>query len=439
MHETPCKYLRVFVGRCKYLQGEVMKILKGHLKLVGLFVISALLYPCGTGFVFAQPPETRRRVRPPAPPPLPVVTWDELQPQIGGPTLITLHAKEMSAFDVVDELNRQMPIKMRIDAPYWDWQKKPRNLTADYEAQPFWDVLFDIEEKMKMRFYKGNEEELILSPYVANHASISRSGPGVFELLRGDFSRTTLNYAIFHLDITKPSESLTYDLRIYLDPKLRHLGDAKIQLKEAIDDKGQSLRKDNWLNPPHDGVLFDTKIQLQPLATRGQKLQRLRGTYHGVLALQQTEWEVPDILNARNVEKIFGDEMRVELQEIKKVGGDYQATLTWSQTGKEKPNKMSTGHFLTDFGNIYDNLRLVDANGNDLIRGDIQRPTLDFRQAEDKKTENKRTDTLIFVFHPSYKSDASQNSGTPVKLLLRYNFDWRELVVPFEFKDIPLP
>lgn len=413
------------------------------------YFLTAIVYAFSAQLASAQPNEpsvVKPKVAAPQPapppqlPPMPLVTWEQLQQKIGGPTLITLHAKKMSGLDVIDELNRQSPIEIRV-AQRALWQKREmenrvQTLTADYEAQPFWDVMLDIQKQMGLSVESFTPEKITLSPFALGDGLISRSGPCVFELSNGQFFRSVR----YDRPADEPGEALNLLSKIYLDPKLRRLGEVVVKVDEATDDQGQSLLADQTRYRHSAGTLVRANLVLKPLATRGTKLRVLRGTYHGAVAFQSLQWEVPDVMKARGVEKIFdengvrdGDDVRLELQEVRQIGDEYHVLLAWSQSGRDKQRRMamSTGDYVSPSSNIYDDLRLVDASGHDLVR----REFIGLSSGD----EQTNIHTITVVFQPRQSSDENERTGVPAKLLLRYDFDWRELIVPFEFTDIPLP
>lgn len=113
--------------------------------------------------------------------------------------------------------------------------------------------------------------------------------------------------------------------------------------------------------------------------------------------------------------------------------GAYNVQLVISQS---EPEKIHLYHFadgrITSFPTALPaQFRVVDAQGRELTEGPLQ-----------TKIEGDQQTPILALTLPFYSNpdgESVKHSGPPDKLIFRYNTDWRELVVPFEFKDVPLP
>ena len=148
------------------------------------FILSALLSLCLAPVVTssvltarAQPPEAAKTEdeikKAQEPETLPLVTWDELKKQLGGSTLITLHAKEMSIIDAIESLNKQSPVPVKIENQQYLEQQNKKTLTADYDAQPFWLVARDIAEKVGIGLQNYGGQSVTFTPWSGQNNGIT--------------------------------------------------------------------------------------------------------------------------------------------------------------------------------------------------------------------------------------------------------------------------
>ena len=382
----------------------------------------------------ALPPEEKDKV-----PALPLVTWDEVEAQIGGATLITLHADKMPALQVFAALDAQTPFKVSALNPS-DWpHRAPNEMSASYDAQPFWWVARDVAQKLESKVF-GDAYTGVSFLEKGGEASglDARSGPTVFTIFKAFYHRGMRLGETEKPDTAGQgslNESLMLEGKVYLDPKLVFPQNAMaIHVDEARDENGQSLigKADTALSSSRNTIV-DFKLYLKPPAQRGGTLKSLRGQFHGVVPFGSLHWEVPDALHSAAVEKVFpqkagADAVRVEWQPVKKVGEDYQVSIFISQNGALAfgNQRLSTGQNVWLTVSLYDNLKMIDDKNRSLNRSDVK--------VQSGGDEQTRITNFTATFRP-------QNSATfpNAKLVLDYYFDWREVVVPFEFENIALP
>lgn len=417
----------------------------GALCLLGVFSVE----------VRAQPPAPAiQQALPPAEAPfLPIITWDELQRQIGGPSLVTLHARTMPALQALDELVKQTPVPARVQSRS-SWQGDDQTLlSGDYERQPYWRAVRDIGEKLDARAYSYGGRNLMfvqsfgLGSDAEQEGFVVESGPAILTLLNAEYS-SKMRLKLENGDApTAADKNLNLSGRIYLDPKLAVLERGlAIHLEEASDERGASL----LLNPNEEtsaevvastyGVPGKLILPLKPPARQGGKLAQLRGSLHGAVASKSQVWEVDDVLNVKNVAQVFeldGKPERYELQEAKADGVErYRVRIVVSQPGvfDRQSARLSTGKelFLTSSNAISYNLRLIDSDGREMWRQGAGAE----RNTEEGNKENPLT-VITAIFGRGEGETAPV--GKPAKLLLTLPYDWRELIVPFSFQNIPLP
>lgn len=385
----------------------------------------------------AQPPQAtileKKPTKAPELPTLPTITWEELSAQIGGPTLVTLSAKEMPGAEAIDALAAQVPFAIQLQNRE-RWKDTKKTLTADYQAQPFWLAALDLAHQLGGDFREYNNRGVTFTPDASQKRGVvSRSGPSLFTLKRATYLRSVVPGET----ADDADEALSLSCTLYTDPKLQwQNNNTFIEVEEASDEKNQSLLLDK-IQRINDNSIADFSLRLKPPATRGGKLQRLRGNFHGVVAAQSTNWEVPDVLKAKNVEKILktgATTTRLELQDVTAEEENYLVTMVISQSGDQAQRvvQLANGqrvYLRDDLGS--DKLSLLDDKDRELrVR------STKVQQSGDDQT---RITTLSVTFAPNRGGAESQHTTAPAKLIMRYSSAWRELIVPFAFENVALP
>lgn len=388
--------------------------------------------------VRAQPPE---RVAPPRPvngePFFPIVTWPEVEKQIGGATLVSLDAHEMPALQVFAALDAQTPFHVGpLNAS--DWQKRaPGDLNAAYRAQPFWWVARDVARKLHGRLHGDGSNAGLSFLYNEREKSgvDAYSDSTMFTITDASYRRVIALGAAESPDKNATGRDwLTLNGKIYLDPKLSVLnGSTAFHFDEAIDENGQSLLRKPDVEVTTGGTLIDFHVLLNPPARRGGMLKRLRGQFHCLVPFGWLRWEVPDALKVGAVEKIFpqpngADAVRVELQPVKKDDDNYFLSLFISQNGALPAwrGRLSTGQNIWVGGALYSGLQIIDDKSMSFNRVEV-----DMKVDGDEQTS-------ITNFNATFRPQNSAQEQN-ARLVLDYRFDWRELIVPFEFENIALP
>ncbi len=406
------------------------------------FYLSAALGLCLAPVLTAraQPPEAATKTPAEAqkarePETLPLVTWDELKKQLGGPTLVTLHVKEMPIGEVIDALNKQAPIPVTMqNRSYLEQQKKPP-LTLDYEAQPFWEVVRDIAQKAGIGVQSyGGQRGVTFTPWGDENAGIaSASGPAIFNLTSASYNR----YVGQGKANGGNNESLSLSCTLFADPKLQWQQQGlTVHLTEALDNNNQSLLPAQDADIYNQGVPLEMNMSLKAVDAKGGSLRSLRGTFHGAVAAVSENWEVADVLGAKNVEKTIAQgkaSTRLELQDVKPKGDGYQVTLVISSSGaaNRQQAKLSTGKQIWLGDNFSNKMRLVDSEGRDL--------QLREQNSDSGGDQETRIITYTATFYPNRNGGDEDKSDVPAKFIMRYDSDWRELIIPFAFKDVELP
>jgi hypothetical protein len=349
-----------------------------------------------------------------------LVTLEENR--LTGTSYITIHLKKASPKQVFAELARQANSEMRPNPPnLWDAKSWPA-VDIDIERQPFWVAMREICGKIGVSPQNnGMDRNMVIMDRNAagrmwGEAPVVVSGP--FLVVATYINRS--NY----VDLNQPQNigrQCNVQLMVYAEPKMRVLqGSYNAKIDEAIDDKGNSLVMSRSFvegMQPASGWVWNMSASLLPNPNTGDKIARLKGSGRFLIQTRSETVEIPDVINAREVSRDIGGR-RFKLKEVRKNGDAYVAHLTIFRAGWN-PNEWNTGV-------PHNTFRMVDARGVALMRinsgnnvgGDQMDITLQFQRQN---------------------WNGGENAGEPTKLICEVPVETREIVVPFEFKNLPLP
>ena len=198
---------------------------------------------------------------------LPLLTWEELQEKIGGPTLVSLHVEKMPILNIIEEMNRQAPVPVQAYNPTSaSWNSFAGKLfSANYDAQPLWSVARDLARQMKIGVSSSTEGVQFVPWGAESSALVTTSGPCVFTLTNVIRQRFLGEAA----DKAAPGETLQLNGHLYLDPKVpwqsRSLA---LLIEEAVDENEQSVLLDSDIDLSNYSHYIDLKLAVQPRASQ---------------------------------------------------------------------------------------------------------------------------------------------------------------------------
>jgi hypothetical protein len=364
-----------------------------------------------------------------------------------GPSLITIHAHDLEPLEVFADIARQAKSPLETAQPeLWRAGGSPTGrMTFNVDRQPFWSVLRELNRKYNVELVQWGEELRLTA--AGGGGTFPMRGPSV---VSGPFlivaSRVFRSQAI---DLSQPAENaqqpgtereFNVQLTALPEPKLRvRKSDAMARLTEAVDDHGNSLIPDH---PADEDAGFTTgpagtwafTARLQDAAQNpGRKIARLKGTVTTVLLTQFQTIELSDVLTAQNVERELGMSKLL----IKGVKKDEQnasiyhltatvtlPTLAGNETGEEWER-------LESMFNSGSDVRLLDARGKAY---GVQSRNVGGGQ------NNTMDVTIDFTRDTPQSGEGEANKlGDPSKLVLNIPTESKEVAVPFEFTDLPIP
>lgn len=346
--------------------------------------------------------------------------------RVTGPSMVTMHVKDGSPERALAELSRQgmyaIPT-MPENLFQQEHMNVPTKVTLDVDRQPFWVAMRQYCEKTGLRVNAmGGERKFVITM----GGDESLLGPvvysGPFMVVANSVTRTSsINLA----HDRAPARSLNLQITVFAEPKLNVMGhDYYPRLTEAVDDRGNSLlvpRQVMYSSMSQDvSMRWTLGAPLSIPENLGTRLVRLKGFCRVMMQTRSETWEVPNALTAGGAtqSKAIGGR-RYVVNELKAVGnGDaYQLKLTVVREG-------ARGEMWQQFGRGM-RVSLVDGDGKALAN----------RGWGQEGPEEKATYTYTF----SRGTDTGGQTGAAAKLVLEVPTEVKEVEVPFEFKDLPLP
>ena len=214
-----------------------------------------------------------------------------------------------------------------------------------------------------------------------------------------------------------------------VDPKLRVLRAAYTpEVMTAKDENGNSLirggfaRGEDYRSASWGATWsWDFSVPLVHAPETGKKIALLKGTLRFLVQEKSDVWEIPDIASVKNAERIIPIGKYI-VQELKKNGKEnYELKIAI----EHDRNIVTHQNMLTDWSGLQAAIRLVDAEG---------------RSYQTSGGGGGGGDgKLQYNLHFFARNDAGQTPGDPVKLIWEIPTSTKEMEVPFEFRDLPIP
>ena len=340
-----------------------------------------------------------------------------------GPTQITLHVKDADLRKVFEDISKQA--KVRIGFENQPWPQGLPTVSINVDRQPFWLVMKEICDKTGIGpypYYSQNRDTISLM----QGTNFGRY-PGVMNKC---FYITPIGCQRNHsIDFANPqgaSIHFSLQIAIYVDPKLRTLRSYQMAVDSIVDENGNSL-----YNGPRgtenasywNGGSFrrDMSVQLSYQPNQGKKIARLKGSTRFVVITKIERWELSDILTARNITKDVPFGKCIVKQVTKKSDQNYEI-----QVALENPPAMAAqAEVAGEHSTVQQSIRLEDANGRSW-----------YSQGGSGSSSNARRD---FTFTYYRQSSGRDGPGIPAKLVWEIPIETKDVSVPIDFRDLPLP
>ena len=342
------------------------------------------------------------------------------------PTPITLHLKDATPKQAIEQLSQQAKVEIAV-WPDWIWKQAQGNITIDADRQPFWVVLNQVCDQAGLSVQThGGSSKITIHSGRNNWSRRPRDVQGCFITTAENATRN------HHVDFGAPeniNSSFSLNLRVLVDPKLRVLRAAYTpEVMTAKDENGNSLirggfaRGEDYRSASWGATWsWDFSVPLVHAPETGKKIALLKGTLRFLVQEKSDVWEIPDIASVKNAERIIPIGKYI-VQELKKNGKEnYELKIAI----EHDRNIVTHQNMLTDWSGLQAAIRLVDAEG---------------RSYQTSGGGGGGGDgKLQYNLHFFARNDAGQTPGDPVKLIWEIPTSTKEMEVPFEFRDLPIP
>jgi hypothetical protein len=359
-----------------------------------------------------------------------------------GMTRLTLRLDDVPARDAVAEIARQARAPIPTDPPDLLTGKSSPAVSLRADRRPYWDLMQDLCRQTGLEVTLVTRQNREIGLGLARGTAewmdkpIALGGP---LLIRADHLERTSG---LHL---KPplaaSGDFSISLTVFAEPKLKVLDYSDVlKLEEAVDDQGNSLippdandlaaNVDTFGNG-RDGPTsrWGVSAGLHYPKNPGTKITRLRASVNCQVQTRAATLEAP-VAGARNVSRTV-EGLRVVIKSIDANRCEVSAFRDARDDAEWYAVRMQL--FAGD-------ARLVDASGRVVARA-AGAPD------SDEGADGQRVD-LRFRFTRDGVGDGSskeKEGPRPSAAAEAHRFVWeipvesRRLVVPFEFRDLPMP
>jgi len=359
------------------------------------------------------------------------------------------HLRDVTLSDALDQLQKQSGLQ--IDTTWMganpDLQKK---LSLDLETRSFDEafgaILQAADVKAYLQFYAPNRKPNLVFGEDAQYKDAPLSGTNGFPLRLTSID-SVLSKSVVINKTAAPNRSQSNNLSVTLvpvqAPQLPIIDSPRIRLTRADDDKGRSLLSKDAA--PTMGNFYSFRpqdpIKLLPPQADAQKIAHFEGVTTYVLYSKRETWEVPDVLNAKNVGHDFqngGQTLRALVQSVQKAGD--KLTVNIHINGPETNGAAAVPNPFLSFQQIVAAIRLTDAKGRALQPAGYG----------GHSSGNVYNINANFTLPPSQTPPAIGMDGKPmddetptfdgpIKLTFNVPTEFVQTQVPFSFHDLPLP
>jgi hypothetical protein len=357
------------------------------------------------------------------------ITADAAERLLGGATPITIHLRDATVQTVLNELTRQTGVKFTLTAPSARQQAMDAKVTIDVDRQPFWVATQSVLAQAKLRFSSMIDSNHIalavpdVYPREAMpvNAPLVTHGPVTIALSQVHAARGT-TVLLAQPEHPQTQNSLLVVGRFTMDPRLMLLNyPQSLHIEEAVDEKGNSLvagqrAQAAWANGSSNGG--ELKIGLDNPPNRGKTLARLKGTFVFTAATRWTHWEVPVTNQRDNIVKTIAmqqGDVTYTMRGVKPYDNLYELVLA-----------VNGPKFVTDRvgSTLTQQVRLEDAA----------------RHALPQRSSSGSLEGATYLLTEKFSNqNAADMVGEPTTVVVNLPTEIKNIEVPFEFTNLPLP
>jgi len=338
-------------------------------------------------------------------------------------TRFSLHLTDAHPQEVFGELARAAGVTLRTNPhDLWsghDWPK----LSIDLEDATFWTAMRDACGKANVTIQRiGADRDMALAigmPKLWAGYPCVEHGPFMIVLYRIN-RRHDVN-------LSAPEETrrvCTLGMGLLAEPKVWLLKVAQVaQIEQAVDENGLILPSQPI---PYSGRSdtpmawkWDMAAYLNTPPGTGERIARLKGNVRVTVRTKSESCQIDEIQTAHNVERTL-DGHKLLVKDVRRNNGE---TFTLSLSVNRDPAKKGGWGDI----NLASTFHMLDAAGRPLSRRNFGAGGGEGDQA-----------SLSLTFGRDDWA-GGEGAGEPVKLVWEIPTEAKELSIPFEFVDVPLP
>ena len=342
-----------------------------------------------------------------------------------GPSIVTIKGDDLSLRDVFRQVSQQCRVQLETYPPELLEQQRGAKVALDIDHLPFWDAMRLITEKTGFTLQQWDNTGVKLMQGGQHSEGVSQvSGAYLVSAIRVSRSRFVE---------LGGGQGAYEDFQVLLgaraEPKLRLLRVAYApNLEEATDDRGNSLLPEPNANAAADaggyaiapGGAWQLPARLSAPANMGRRIARLRGSFDVSIQTRAEQLDVPDIVSARGVNKVAGG-VRFVIKELRRNGDGWTLDMLARVDGA-RPDEWERIQQTLSTADI----RLLDERGEA------------FQRTGSSSSGGPEQVEMTVEFSPrAWGRD--RKLGEPSKLTWTVPTETRDVRVPFDFKDLPIP
>ncbi len=344
-----------------------------------------------------------------------------------GPTMVTLRLKGASPRQAFEEFFRQSGSSLRVVPDnLWDSRAFPP-VDVEIDAQPYWAALRSLCKAYDVQVQNVGDRDLTIVDRGSQYRLFGKApwvAHGPFMVIAQSVSRS--QWADLNMNQNAGNHYCALQLVVLAEPKMRVLqGSYLARLEEAVDENGTSLLVANAQQAEGvqrlTGLCWNLQATLKLGDPLGERIARVRGMGRYWIQTRSEKTEIANLAEAKDRPQQVGGRSFV-VKELKKQGEMWQIRLSFSRA--------TWGN--ADMGALQDpngsTVRLMDVDGRAMVR--IPGVSTSFTQ--DNMME------MVFSFGRQAAA-GMEKVADPAKLMVEIPTEMKEMTVPFEFTDLPMP
>ena len=345
-------------------------------------------------------------------------------------TFKTVNKPVKAAFD---ELIRQTGYRIEYNV-----NNPNQTYSFDFQDTPFWDAVEKISRATGLALQQGYGDDHVrlypqdaYAPYVVTQ--------GAFRFTATGFNQNkTIDFGLVGRAGQQQTrnETLTLMFSVFVEPKLALLGVGEAHVEAAYNNEKNSMlppiNNVDFINNPWTARRFvagkygngnrmysmQSQVNLQRPSDRATGLKVIRGSLPVTLLIDQKAVVVTEkILEAKGTKAKVGDTL-INIDEVTETPAkQYQIKMSITEEQKDNPNDYSWTN------SLYQRIELLDEKGNKMqIYG----------SQWNNSSANHVDMTLTYGSVGGAKPE-------PAAKLIYHTWTTEQHLIPFEFKDLPLP